>query len=76
MELHPGGNRETRLETDASDGVVAEVLSQKGNDGEWHPVAYFSKTMAPAKVNYLIHDKKMLVIIRLIKEWRLELESI
>ena len=51
------------LETDASDGVVAGILSQLHPDGEWHPTAYFSKTMAPAECNYEIHDKEMLAII-------------
>jgi hypothetical protein len=52
------------LETDASDGVIAGILLQLYLDGEWHPVAYFSKTMAPAECNYEIHDKEMLAIIR------------
>ena len=52
------------LETDASDTVVAAVFSQKGLDGEWHPVGYFSKTMAPAETNYPIHDKEMLAIVQ------------
>jgi len=44
------------LETDASDGVVASVLSQKYGDN-WLPVAYFSKMMIPAELNYAVHDK-------------------
>jgi hypothetical protein len=52
------------LETDASDTVVAVVFSQKGLDGEWHLVGYFSKTMALAETNYPIHDKEMLAIVR------------
>lgn len=44
----------SRLETDASDGVIASVLLQKHQDDEWHPVAYFSRTMINAKHNYLI----------------------
>ena len=52
------------LETDASDTVVAAVFSQKGLDGEWHLVGYFSKTMALAKTNYPIHDKEMLAIVK------------
>ena len=51
------------LETDASNTVVAAVFSQKGLDREFHPVAYFFKTIAPAKLNYLIHDKEILAII-------------
>ena len=52
------------LETDTSDIVVTVVFSQKGLDGEWHPVGYFSKTMALAETNYLIHDKEMLAIVK------------
>jgi transposase InsO family protein len=71
-------DRETRIETDASDGVVAGVLSQKyvQDDAEvWHPVAYFSKTMSPAEMNYMIHDKELLGIIQSFKHWRAELIS-
>lgn len=66
---------ETILETDASDGVVAGILSQLHPDDEWHPVAFFSKTMAPAECNYEIHDKEMLAIIRSLSQWRAELQS-
>ena len=63
------------LETDASDTVVAAVFSQKGLDREWHPVGYFSKTMAPAETNYPIHDKEMLAIVQALQHWRAELEG-
>ena len=66
---------ETKLETDASDGVVAGVLSQKHGD-LWHPVAYYSKSMSDAERNYEIHDKEMLAIIRALQEWRTELEGL
>jgi hypothetical protein len=52
------------LETDASDEVIAGVLSQLGDDQFWHLIAYFSKTIAPAELNYKIYDKEMLAIIR------------
>jgi hypothetical protein len=51
------------LETDALDGVIASVYSQKQTDGEWHPIAYYLKTIIDAKLNYPIHDKEMLAII-------------
>jgi len=74
--VHYRPERESMLETDASDGTVAGVLSQKQPDGLWRPVAYFSKTMIPAECNYTIHDKEMLAIIRAFKEWRAELEGL
>ena len=51
------------LETNASDGVIAGVFSQKQPDGEWHPVAYYLKTIINTKLNYYIHNKEMLAII-------------
>lgn len=62
------------METDASDGVVAGILSQQHPDGEWYPVAFFSKTMAPVECNYTIHDKEMLAIVKSLKAWCPELE--
>ena len=58
----------TMVKTDASDRVVAGILSQQHSDTEWYSVAYFSKTMAPAECNYKIHDKEMLAIIRSLEQ--------
>jgi hypothetical protein len=38
-------------------------------------VAYYSKTMILAEINYLIYDKEMLAIIRALEAWRPELEG-
>jgi hypothetical protein len=51
------------LKTDALDGVIASIYSQKQLDREWHPIAYYLKTIADAELNYLIHNKEMLAII-------------
>ena len=74
---HYQPEKETKVETDASNGVVAGVLSQLDQDTQlWNPVAYFSKTMQPAELNYDIHDKEMLAVIRALQEWRAELEGL
>jgi hypothetical protein len=70
---HYDPDEESRLETDASDGVVAGVFSQRNEQGEWHPIAFFSGTMAPAELNYEIHDKEMLANIKSLTCWRAEL---
>jgi hypothetical protein len=70
---YPG--RAVKLETDASDGVIAAVFSQFQDDQQWHPVAFFSKTMDQAEFNYPIHDKEMLAIVRAFDQWRAELEG-
>ena len=51
------------LETDALDSVIAGVYSQKQTDGEWHPIAYYLKTIVDMELNYPIHNKEMLAII-------------
>lgn len=71
---HFDPERETRLETDASGGVVAGVLSQKIGE-EWHPVGFFSKAMSATEGNYPIHDKELLAIVRSCEEWYPELLS-
>ena len=38
-------DRLTRIEVDASGYATGGVLSQKLEDGEWHPVAYRSSSM-------------------------------
>lgn len=63
----------TKLETDASDGVIAGVLTQLQDDGEWHPVGYFSEAMHGAEYNYPIHDKELLAVVRALRFWRSEL---
>ena len=64
VRVHYSPYAETRIETDASDGVVAGVLTQLQKDGKWKPAAYFSKTMSPEEMRYEIHDKEMLSVVR------------
>ena len=74
---HYQPDRLTMVETDASDGVVGAVGSQQDPETKfWHPIAYFSKTMAPAELNYDIHDKEMLAVILAFKEWRAWLQGL
>ena len=69
--------RRTRVETDALDGVLGAVLTQyHEQDDFWHPVAFYSKTMQQAELNYEVRDKELLAIIRALQEWRPELEGL
>ena len=45
------------LETDASKKGHRAVLSQKQDDGHYHPVAFGSRTLMPSKQNY--HSSKL-----------------
>ena len=68
-------DKEIIIETDASDYVLAGVMSQYDVDGILHPVAFFSKKLVPTECNYEIYDKELMAIIRCFEEWRTELES-
>src|ERR1700761_9114542 len=50
----------TRVECDASGFATGGILSQKHEDGLWHPVAYRSQSMSKEERNYEIYDREML----------------
>lgn len=64
-----------RLETDASEFGVAGIISQLQADGQWHPVAFYSRKMIPAERNYETHDAELLAIVMCFKQWRHYLEG-
>ncbi|SOV05892.1 uncharacterized protein UDID_19059 [Ustilago sp. UG-2017a] len=63
------------VETDASDFAVAAVLSQSFDQGARHPIAFFSKKLDLAQLNYPIFDKEMFAIVAAFKHWRQYLEG-
>jgi len=56
-------DREIVVETDASDYVLAGVLSQYDDEGTLHPVAFYSKKHSPVECNYEIYNKELLAIV-------------
>ena len=66
----PDLDKKMRIEVDASDYTTGKVLSMEYNDGKQRPVAYLSKLLNEIKINYEIHNKKMLVVIRGLENWR------
>ena len=71
---HFDPDKQLVLETDASDYAIAGILSIE-EDGKLSPLAFMSRKMLPAKLNYEIHDKEMLAIVSSFKEWRHYLEG-
>ena len=68
-------NKPSTVESDSSDSVTGEVLSQSDSQGVLHSVIYFSTCMSSAECNYDIYNKELLAIIRAFEEWRSELEG-
>ena len=69
-------NRKTVLETNASQYVMGGVLSQYGDDGSLCPIAFYSKNILLTECNYHIYNKKLLIIIKCLENWRFKLEMI
>ena len=65
-----------RVEANASDVATGATISQQSlEDGMWHPIAFFSKSLSLVERNYKIHDKEMLAIIHALEEWQHFLEG-
>src|SRR5882672_11333862 len=64
------------VETDASDYAIAAIISQiSPDDGYIHPIAFYSRSMQPAELNYEIYDKELLAIFKAFQQWHNYLEG-
>jgi len=69
----PDLDKEMRVEADALDYATGGVLSVKGEDGKWRPVAFISKSLNDTERNYEIHNKEILAVS--LEAWRHFLEG-
>ncbi|GJP40902.1 hypothetical protein CLOM_g566 [Closterium sp. NIES-68] len=70
----PDPERDYVIEADASNQAVGAVLMQDQGNG-LQPIAYLSKKLHGAELNYPIHDKEALAIVIAFKAWRCYLEG-
>ncbi|GJP86404.1 hypothetical protein CLOP_g16428 [Closterium sp. NIES-67] len=70
----PDPERDYVIEANASDQAVGAVLMQDQGNG-LQPIAYLSKKLHGAELNYPIHDKEALAIIIAFKTWRCYLKG-
>ena len=66
----PDYTRPFVVTTDASDVGLGAVLEQDGR-----PVAFASRKLNPAELNYSATEKELLAVVYALKEWRCYLES-
>ena len=71
---HFNPNCQAILETDTSNLVTGEILSQYNNEGILHSVAFYNKSIISAECNYYIYNKELLVIIYCFEHWHPELK--
>jgi hypothetical protein len=58
------------LETDASDFAMGATVGQRDDEGRMRPIAFASKKLHGAELNYPIYDKEFMAIIFGFKEFR------
>jgi transposase InsO family protein len=56
--------------TDASKKAVGAVLMQRDENGELHPIAFYSAKHTDAESNYPVHEFELLAIFKSLKQWR------
>lgn len=56
--------------TDASDFAISGILQQTDESDFLHPVAFFSRKLTPAEINYQVYDKELLAIIETFRDMR------
>ena len=59
--------------TDASDHVTGAVLSFGPSWETARPVAFDSKTLKGAELNYPVHKKELLTVIQALRKWKVDL---
>ena len=56
------------MKADASDQVQESVLSQSDKSENLHSVAFHSQKFTEPELNYKIHNKKLLAIVKAFKQ--------
>lgn len=64
-----------RIETDASNGAMAGILSQPDELGAWHLVAIWSRKFSGAETRWGTPDQELYAIVYSFKHWRHYLEG-
>jgi hypothetical protein len=67
---HFDSNLLIRLKTNAFDYKIVDIISQLQSNEQWRLVAFFSRKMIFAEMNYKTHDQKLLIIVECFKHWR------
>lgn len=74
MLAHPDSTLKLGLVTDASDKSIGGVL-QQCRDGQWEPLAFFSRKLSPSQIKYSPYDRELLAVYESIRYFRHMLEA-
>jgi hypothetical protein len=74
MQIDP--SKSFTVETDASDFAIGACLLQiSGDDGKLHPVAFCSRKLNGAELNYPVHEKELLSVKEALRVWEHYLDN-
>jgi hypothetical protein len=69
----PDPSEPYEVEADASGYAIGGQLLQRDKEGRPHPIAFFSKKLHGAELNYPVYDKELMAIVEAFKEWKVYL---
>lgn len=58
------------VSTDTSNFTILGVFQQPDHEGLLHPVAFYSRKLSPAEINYEVHDKELLAVMDTFQDMR------
>src|SRR5260370_37329801 len=67
--IHHSPSKPIFIFTDATDYAISGIPHQADENGQLHPLSYFSQKLSPAEINYDVHDKEMLRVFESLKEF-------
>uniref|UniRef100_A0A0W0FG48 Reverse transcriptase/retrotransposon-derived protein RNase H-like domain-containing protein n=1 Tax=Moniliophthora roreri TaxID=221103 RepID=A0A0W0FG48_MONRR len=53
---------------DGSDFMLSRIIQQADENGDLHPISFFSRKFAPTEINYDVYDKELLAIVETFHE--------
>ena len=68
--LMPDTTLPFEIKTDASKYATGAVLTQTDINGDWHPIAFYLKSLSKAERNYEMYDQELLAIIHALDKWQ------
>jgi hypothetical protein len=68
--IYPDLTKPFIVQTDASNEAIGAVLSQVGDDGKEHPLAYISRALTRCEQNYSTTEKECLAVVHACEQFR------